>query len=184
MLPFASGVNRYFRFRENSFRWRFRKPFPLVARSVYAPPRSASQPLICILAKFAATQSVDPVTREKHSKQTHLPCQHKNHFCTDIQEKPRPEPISWELPSLPQPTHHTFNLAFSTQLLHTSPLSVPFSHDAGYLLPDRREDTPKSAQASHAFPVIYIDVQTITSSLGEICLTSITPLLIFRHTTK
>ena len=45
MLPFASGVNRFFRFREISFRLRFREPFSLVARSVYAPPRSTSQPL-------------------------------------------------------------------------------------------------------------------------------------------
>ena len=51
MLPFASGVNRFFRFREISFRLRFREPFSLVARSVYAPPRSTSQPLFCILAK-------------------------------------------------------------------------------------------------------------------------------------
>ena len=45
MLPFASGVNRFFRFREISFRLRFREPFSLIARSVYAPPRSTSQPL-------------------------------------------------------------------------------------------------------------------------------------------
>ena len=44
MLPFASGVNRFFRFREISFRLRFREPFSLVARSVYAPPRFQSQP--------------------------------------------------------------------------------------------------------------------------------------------
>ena len=35
----------FFRFREISFRLRFREPFSLVARSVYAPPRSTSQPL-------------------------------------------------------------------------------------------------------------------------------------------
>ena len=45
MLPFASGVNSFFRFRKTLFRLRFRKPFSLVARSVYAPPRSTSQPL-------------------------------------------------------------------------------------------------------------------------------------------
>ena len=33
-----------FRFREISFRLCFREPFPLVARSVYAPTRSTSQP--------------------------------------------------------------------------------------------------------------------------------------------
>ena len=51
MLPFASGVNRFFRFCEISFRLRFREPFSLVARSVYAPPRPTSQQLFCILAK-------------------------------------------------------------------------------------------------------------------------------------
>ena len=35
----------FFRFREISFRLRFHEPFSLVARSVYAPPRSTSQPL-------------------------------------------------------------------------------------------------------------------------------------------
>ena len=50
MLPFASGVNCYFRFRENSFRLRFHEPFSLVARSVYAPPSSASQPLLQLFA--------------------------------------------------------------------------------------------------------------------------------------
>ena len=50
MLPFASGVNCYFRFRENSFRLRFREPFSLVARSGYAPPHSASQPLFQLFA--------------------------------------------------------------------------------------------------------------------------------------
>ena len=35
----------FFRFREISFRLRFREPVSLVARSVYAPPRSTSQPL-------------------------------------------------------------------------------------------------------------------------------------------
>ena len=44
MLPFASRVNGFFRFREISFRLRFREPFSFVARSVYAPPRSTSQP--------------------------------------------------------------------------------------------------------------------------------------------
>ena len=48
MLPFASGVNRFFRFCEISFRLRFREPFSLIARSVYAPPRSTSQPLFLL----------------------------------------------------------------------------------------------------------------------------------------
>ena len=48
MPPFASGVNRFFRFREISFRLRFREPFSLIARSVYAPPRSTSQPLFLL----------------------------------------------------------------------------------------------------------------------------------------
>ena len=51
MLPFASGVNRFFRFRENSFRLRFRKPFSLVARSGYAPPSSTSQPISLLFVK-------------------------------------------------------------------------------------------------------------------------------------
>ena len=50
MPPVASGVNCYFRFRENSFRLRFREPFSLVARSGYAPPHSASQPLFQLFA--------------------------------------------------------------------------------------------------------------------------------------
>ena len=53
MLPFASGVNRFFRFREISFRLRFREPFSLVARSVYAPPRSTSQTLFLHLGQIA-----------------------------------------------------------------------------------------------------------------------------------
>ena len=36
MLPFASGVNRFFRFREISFRLRFREPFSLVAKGKFA----------------------------------------------------------------------------------------------------------------------------------------------------
>ena len=32
MLPFAFEVNRFFRFREISFRLRFREPFSLVAK--------------------------------------------------------------------------------------------------------------------------------------------------------
>ena len=36
MLPFASGVNRFFRFREILFRLRFRKPFSLVAKRKFA----------------------------------------------------------------------------------------------------------------------------------------------------
>ena len=50
MLPSAFEVNRYFRFRENSFRLRFREPFSLVVRSGYAPPHSASQPLFQLFA--------------------------------------------------------------------------------------------------------------------------------------
>ena len=41
----------FFRFREISFRLRFRELFSLVARSVYAPPRSSSQTLFCIPTK-------------------------------------------------------------------------------------------------------------------------------------
>ena len=43
MLPFASGVNCYFRFRENSFRLRFREPFSLVAKGEIALKPPASQ---------------------------------------------------------------------------------------------------------------------------------------------
>ena len=43
-----STVN--FRFREKSFRLRFHEPFSLVARSGYAPPCSASQPLSQLFA--------------------------------------------------------------------------------------------------------------------------------------
>ena len=50
-----------FRFREILFRLRFLEPFSLVARSVYAPPRSTSQTLFCIMAKspFAMCHSRD-----------------------------------------------------------------------------------------------------------------------------
>ena len=44
MLPFASGVNRFFSFPRNFISLAFPKLFSLVARSVYAPPRSTSQP--------------------------------------------------------------------------------------------------------------------------------------------
>ena len=37
MLPFASGVNRFFRFRENSFRLRFRNRF-LLSRGAFMLP--------------------------------------------------------------------------------------------------------------------------------------------------
>ncbi len=43
--PSLSKSTVFFRFREISFRLRFRELFSLVARSVYAPPRSTSQPL-------------------------------------------------------------------------------------------------------------------------------------------
>ena len=43
--PSLSKSTVFFRFREISFRLRFREPVSLVARSVYAPPRSTSQPL-------------------------------------------------------------------------------------------------------------------------------------------
>ena len=80
--------------------------FSSIARSVYAPPRPTSQPLICTLAKFALTQCVDPVTREMHSKQTPLSCQHKNHFCTNIQANPPPKANFREISILPQPYPH------------------------------------------------------------------------------
>ena len=43
--PLLQESTVFFRFREISFRLRFREPFSLVARSVYAPPRPTSQPL-------------------------------------------------------------------------------------------------------------------------------------------
>ena len=46
--PLLQESTVFFRFREISFRLRFREPFSLVARSVYAPPRSTSQPLFLL----------------------------------------------------------------------------------------------------------------------------------------
>ena len=51
MLPFASGVNCYFRFRENSFRLRFREPFSLVAKGEIALKPPASQATNAIFYK-------------------------------------------------------------------------------------------------------------------------------------
>ena len=59
-----------------------------------------------ILANFAETQCVDPVTREMHSKQTPLSCQHKNHFCTNIQANPPPKANFRGISILPQPYPH------------------------------------------------------------------------------
>ena len=88
MLPFASGVNRFFRFCEISFRLRFREPFSLIARSVYAPPRSTSQPLFASWPNRLA-QCVIPVTREEQFKQTLHPCQHKKQISlSDIRKCP------------------------------------------------------------------------------------------------
>ena len=90
--PSLSKSTTFFRFMKLSFH-REAKLFSSIARSVYAPPRTTSQPLFCILANFAATQCADPVTREMHFKQTHLPCQHKTQLCTNIQSNARPEPV-------------------------------------------------------------------------------------------
>ena len=81
--------------------------FSSIARSGYAPSQSTSQPLFYILANFAETQCVDPVTREMHSKQTPLSCQHKNHFCTNIQANPPPKANFRGISTLPQPYPHT-----------------------------------------------------------------------------
>ena len=88
--PSLSKSTTFFHFLKLSFH-REAKSFSSIARSGYAPPRSTSQPLFYILANFAETQCVDPVTREMHSKQTPLSCQHKNHFCTNIQANPPPK---------------------------------------------------------------------------------------------
>ena len=57
MLLFASSVKRFFRFREISFRLRFREPFSFVARSVYAPPRFQSQQLFPFRETFVSPWS-------------------------------------------------------------------------------------------------------------------------------
>ena len=139
--PLCFRSQQLFPFRE-TFVSPWSQSFSSIARSFYAPPRSTSQPLICILAKFAATQCVDPVTREKHFKQTHLPCQHKNHFFTDIQAKPRPGLISGAFPAPPKlrapPTHCQFSS--SSQC---SPLGTPMA--TSQPLHGCSESTPKSA---------------------------------------
>ena len=182
--PLLSKSTTFFRFVKLSFH-RGASRFSSIARSGYAPPCSTSQPLICILAKFAATQCVDPVTREKHFKQTHLSCQHKNHFYTDIPAKPRPEPISWELLTHLQPAPSHLPPDIPHQQPHPSPLSAPLSHDTGQPLPRRREGTPRICPSKPSTRcLLYKEVPTSISSCGEICLTSTVPLLIFRLTTK
>ena len=103
--PSLSKSTTFFHFLKLSFH-REAKSFSSIARSGYAPPRTTSQPLFCILANFAATQCVDPVAREMHSKQTPPPCQHKNHFCTNIQANPPPKANFREISILPQPYPH------------------------------------------------------------------------------
>ncbi|MFT3958700.1 MAG: hypothetical protein QM665_06335, partial [Desulfovibrio sp.] len=58
MLPFASGVNRFFRIRENSFRLRFRKPFSLVAKGEIALKPHASQ-----ATNTNSCKTIDPYLR-------------------------------------------------------------------------------------------------------------------------
>ena len=103
--PSLSKSTTFFHFLKLSFH-REAKSFSSIARSGYAPPRSTSQPLFYILANFAETQCVDPVTREMHSKQTPLSCQHKNHFCTNIQANPPPKANFRGISTLPQPFPH------------------------------------------------------------------------------
>ena len=58
MLPFASGVYCYFRFRENSFRLRFREPFSLVAKGEIALKPPASQ-----ATNATSCKTIDPYLR-------------------------------------------------------------------------------------------------------------------------
>ena len=175
--PSLSKSTTFFHFLKLSFH-REAKSFSSIARSGYAPPRTTSQPLFCILANFAAIHCVDPVTRETHFKQTPLTCQHKNHFHTNIQPNARSAPIC-----SPPTTRHIYTLAFSpNDPPHHHSACRPFIMQTHSARSHQRQ--PKSVQANHTFAVIYIDVSTNISSLGEICLTSTTPLLIFRHTTK
>ena len=76
MLPFASGVNRFFRFREISFRLRFPNCF-LSSRGAFMlhPAPQVNHYFAFWLNRPA--QCVIPVTREKQFKQTPHLCQHK-----------------------------------------------------------------------------------------------------------
>ena len=59
MLPFASGVNRFFRFREISFRLRFREPFSLVAKRKFALNHAN-----CQAASATIFKTIAPFTRK------------------------------------------------------------------------------------------------------------------------
>ena len=58
----------FFRFREISFRLRFREPFSLVARSVYAPPRSTSQQLSQLSSNLSQKAAVVHVAEVKNTE--------------------------------------------------------------------------------------------------------------------
>ena len=57
-----------FRFREILFRLRFLEPFSLVARSVYAPPRSTSQPFFQLSSKLSQKATVVHVAEVKNTE--------------------------------------------------------------------------------------------------------------------
>ena len=131
-----------------------------------------------ILANFAETQCVDPVTREMHSKQTPLSCQHKNHFCTNIQANPPPKANFRGISILPQPLpiHQRAPIAIQYATLPHCEISLRMARSKGTL-------QTRTYLPLNRLPLL-IDAQAIISSVGEICLTSKAPLLIFRHTAK
>ena len=57
-----------FRFREILFRLRFLEPFSLVARSVYAPPRSTSQPFFQLSSNLRLKATVVHVAEVKNTE--------------------------------------------------------------------------------------------------------------------
>ena len=138
-----------------------------------------------ILANFAETQCVDPVTREMHSKQTPLSCQHKNHFCTNIQANPPPKANFRGISILPQPyPHPTTTIAHPPARPHRRSMrNTPALLDQSSHGTQQGHTSPPHKLATQSFVPSY-NVHAIISSVGEICLTSKAPLLIFRHTTK
>ena len=173
--PLLSKSTTFFRFVKLSFH-RGAKSFSSIARSVYAPLRFRSQPLFCILANFAATQCVNPVTREMHSKQTPHPCQHKNHFFANIRAKAHSEPVLAFFHCAIPPTDTALRQRNIAIRNHFPTLSSVFPRHTVRAYP----------RQPHLYDSysLFIDTRPNISLVGEICLTSIHSIPIFRQTTK
>ena len=92
--PLLSKSTTFFRLAKLFVPPREPSRFPQSREAVMLPYAPTVNCFFCIPANFAVSQCVDPVTREMQCKQTPFPCQHKNHFCTDIRANAQPGPNS------------------------------------------------------------------------------------------